>query len=164
VTRINFKFWVNDEFNFDLVKWLKELTDKEKMTSTLIEILEFVRKNGLEDLKSLEALRKEKLLAEIADIKSRTSHRDSSTPYQKKQKDSTNSTSYVPPEEKKMEHIIENNWNKYLDTLRTRNDGWIITCKLCSSGFTCLESRPAAIHRFKKHLRETHEEELLQTV
>lgn len=164
MTKFNFKFWLNDEVNFDLVKWLKELTAKEKMSSTIIEILEFVRKNGLENLKSLEALKRDKLVAEIADLKSRTTHRDRTEPYHRQEKKPLTDSSYVPPEERKMESIIENNWNKFVDTLRTRNDGWIITCKLCSTGFPHHNSKPAAIHRFKQHLRDTHEEELLKTV
>jgi len=164
MTRINFKFWVNDVENMELVNWLKELTAKEKFTETVIEILDFVRKDGIESLKNLKSLQKEKLVAEIAEIKSRTAHRDRTIKKPTEIPITTTQSSYVPPEERKIEEIIKFSWNRYVETLRKKPEGWVVTCKLCSTGFPQLRSEEEAIERFKTHLEDSHESELIKTV
>jgi len=167
VTRINFKFWLSDVSQLELVNWLKELTSKEKFTETVVEILDFVRKNGLENLKSLEALRREKIIAEIAEIKSRTAHREAKvnpiTP-PNQPKDETNQTAYVAPEEKTLTDVINRNWNNYVNTLRQLKEGWSVTCRLCDTGFVQIRTKEEAIDRFKKHLEDNHMEELIKSV
>jgi len=69
--------------------------------------------------------------------------------------------SYEPPEEKKIKHVIENSWNKFVATLKQNSKGeWTLTCKLCSTGFI-LPTKETAILRFKQHLNETHYEKVL---
>lgn len=166
LTRTNFKFWLSDKQNLELVNWLKDLTANGKFSVTVIEILDYVRKNGLENLKTLEGLKREKLVAEIADLKSRTAHRNKTItkPIPIPIPNSTPQTSYVPPEERKIEEIIKFSWNKYVETLRKKSEGWLITCKLCSTGFPQLPTEQEAIDRFKTHLEDSHETELLKIV
>lgn len=164
LTRTNFKFWLSDKQNLELVNWLKDLTANGKFSVTVIEILDYVRKNGLENLKTLEGLKREKLVAEIADLKSRTAHRDKTITKPIPIPNSAPQTSYVPPEERKIEEIIKFSWNKYVETLRKKSEGWVITCKLCTTGFPQLRSEQEAIDRFKTHLEDSHETELLKIV
>lgn len=163
MTRINFKFWVNDEENLELVNYLKELTAKEKFTETVIEILDFVRKDGIESLKNLKSLQKEKLVAEIADIKSRTAHRESKS-FKPIPENIPSEEAHVAPEEKNLTQVINKNWNNYVNTLRQFKDGWTVTCKLCTTGFVQIPTQLMAIDRFKKHLEDSHLEELIKTV
>jgi len=68
---------------------------------------------------------------------------------------------YEPPEEKKIKEMIENNWNRFVETLKQNPKGeWIATCKLCSTGFI-LPTQATAIMRFKQHLEQTHYEKVL---
>lgn len=163
MTRINFKFWVNDGENLELVNWLKELTAKEKFTETVIEILEFVRLNSMEKLKSLESLRIEKLVAEIAEIKSRTAHRESKS-FKPIPENIPSEEAHVAPEEKNLTQVINKNWNNYVNTLRQLKEGWTVTCRLCETGFVQIPSKDMAIDRFKKHLEDNHSEELVRIV
>jgi len=72
-----------------------------------------------------------------------------------------NTESYEPPEEKKIQDVIENDWNKFVETLKENSKGeWTLTCKLCSTGFI-LPTQHKAIFRFKTHLLETHNERVL---
>lgn len=163
LTRVNFKFWLNDVENMELVNWLKELTAKEKFTETVIEILEFVRLNSLEKLKSLESLKREKIIAEIAEIKSRTSHRESKS-FKPIPENIPSEEAHVAPEEKNLTQVINKNWNNYVNTLRQLKDGWSVTCRLCETGFVQIPTQLMAIDRFKKHLEDSHMTELIKTV
>jgi len=84
-------------------------------------------------------------------------------PYSAKQaiKVNVNTESYEPPEEKKIQNIIETKWNKFVNTLKKDSKGeWVLTCKLCNTGFI-LPTKETAIIRFKTHLLETHNEKVL---
>jgi len=163
LTRINFKFWLSDVSQLELVNWLKELTAKEKFTETVVEILDFVRKNGLENLKSLEALRREKIIAEIAEIKSRTAHRESKS-FKPIPEDTPAEQTHEAPEEKNLTQVINRNWNNHVNTLRQLKEGWSVTCRLCETGFVQIPTKEQAIERFKKHLEDNHMSELIKTV
>jgi len=163
MTRINFKFWVNDGENLELVNWLKELTAKEKFTETVIEILDFVRLNSIEKLKSLESLKREKLIVEIAEIKSRTAHRESKS-FKPIPENIPAEQAHVAPEEKNLTQVINRNWNNYVNTLRQLAEGWSVTCRLCETGFVQIPSQEMAIDRFKKHLEDNHSQELVKIV
>ena len=166
MTRFPIKFWLNDKENFELLKWVKDLTAKEKFTETAIEILDFVRKNGLENLKSLEALRREKLLADIEWTKSKTKliKQKLERPIHEVQipAETTTEEAHYAPEEKNLEKLINSTWNKFVGVLKKENRGWLITCNLCSTGFPMLPTQEIAVSRFKKHLEETHGEDLVR--
>jgi len=73
-----------------------------------------------------------------------------------------NTESYEPPEEKKIQDTIQNQWNRFVNTLKQNSKAeWTLTCKLCSTGFI-LPTKELAISRFKKHLEETHYEKVLE--
>jgi len=72
-----------------------------------------------------------------------------------------NTESYEPPEEKKIIDVIQNQWNKFVETIiKNPKNEWTLTCKLCSTGFI-LPTREQAIQRFKIHLEQTHHERVL---
>ena len=162
MTRFPIKFWLNDKENFELLKWVKDLTAKEKFTETAIEILEFVRKNGLENLKSLEALRREKLLADIEWTKTKTDLIKSKLQKPLHEVKIETEAAHYPPEEKNLNELINKNWNKFVGVLKHEARGWLVTCILCPTGFPQLASQQMAIDRFKKHLEETHGEDLVR--
>jgi len=73
-----------------------------------------------------------------------------------------NTESYEPPEDKKINEVIKNSWNKFVNTLKQNSKGeWTLTCKMCNTGFI-LPTKEEAINRFKIHLLETHNERVLE--
>ena len=80
---------------------------------------------------------------------------------QKAIKVGVNTESYEPPEEKQIKDVIQNNWNKFVESIiKNPKNEWTLTCHLCSTGFI-LPTREQAIERFKTHLLETHNERVL---
>lgn len=158
MTKKQYRFWVYDE---KTQKYLDEKMEEYGGFSDFArEIFEMIINNKL-DPKSFDELKKEKIKADIEWKKAQTAYLK-----QKLQKPIPNSdtgvTAFNPPEEKNLAEFINNSWNSFVDTLRQLKEGWSVTCKLCETGFVQIPTHEMAINRFKKHLEETHAEELIR--
>lgn len=173
--RKQFRFWVNDE---KLTAFLDSKTKEYGEFSNFArETFDLIMKNKL-DPRTIEQLKKEKLQVDIEWKKVETEYRKLKIKYEftfnalptksgskaLRDKATNEVQSYNPPEEMLLKEFIEKNWNKYVETLRHREDGWIIECKLCNTGFPCHDSKEGAIDRLKIHLGETHLDELFKKV
>jgi len=79
-------------------------------------------------------------------------------------KTGVNEEGFAAKEEKDLDEIIKIAWNRFVDTLkRNPKMEWVLTCKFCQTGLI-LPTKELAIERFKKHLLETHSEELVKIV
>jgi len=163
--RIN--FWLFDQINIDFLETQKSISD---FMRDLINQARTGKTGNFSD----EDLKKRKLIADIdyKEILTAIKKRElliletfgKPPSYQAKEaiKTAVNNESFIPPEEKNLEKIIENKWNNFLLSLRTNSKKeWIANCKLCDTGFI-LPNKEEAINRFKNHLSETHNEQLLK--
>jgi len=170
MSRKKFSFYVYDQNELELKIFLES---KVNVSQFVKEIVDKYRKGKLVDYKSLDLVR-QKLIADIeykqilTAIKRRefNFHENfGKTPSSQAKtaiKVAVNNESFIPPEEKNLEQIIQNNWNKFLLSLRTNSKNeWIANCKLCDTGFI-LPNKDEAIERFKTHLIENHNEQLLK--
>jgi len=177
MSRKKFTFYTYDKDDLELSLFLES---KVNVSQFVKDILEKYRKGKLVDYKSQD-LQRQKMLIDIeykqilTEIKRREldfQENFGKTPsYQAKeaikvsqgwQNKEALTNSYNPPEEKSLEKIIENNWKQFLLSLRTNSKNeWIANCKLCDTGFI-LPTKELSINRFKTHLRENHNEELLK--
>jgi len=161
-----FEFWL---FDSDIINWLNSFSNRSEL---LREIVTKFKSGELQD-DTKEDLTKEKLRADIdykkimIQIKkkelqfSETFEKTPSLTAQRAIKIGVNTESYEPPEDKKIQKVIQNSWNKFVNTLRQNSKAeWILTCKLCNTGFI-LPTKEQAINRFKIHLAETHNERVL---
>ena len=60
-----------------------------------------------------------------------------------------------------IDYIINSTWNKFLKELRELKDEWKATCNNCDQSFY-KKTRNEAIDRFKLHLKQNHEEDLIK--
>ncbi len=161
-----FSFWIFDQ---EIVEWLNSITN---LSNFMREVL-MKFKNGEFNDGSKSDLQRKKLEVDIRykeimiKIKEKellfgeTFDKTPSYSAQKAIKVAVNTESYNPPEEKKILDVIQNSWDKFVDTLKPNSKGeWTLTCKLCSTGFI-LPTRDQAIQRFKIHLEQTHHERVL---
>jgi len=165
--RKKFNFWIIDQLDIDFVESQKNISD---FLRDLIIKARTGKVGGLSDLE----LKREKMLADIDYKKILTAIKKRELliletfgkppSYQAKEaiKTAVNNESFIPPEEKDLEKIIEKNWNRFLLSLRTNSKNeWIANCQMCDTGFI-LPTKELAINRFKDHLSETHNEQLLK--
>lgn len=147
------------EFQKNISEFIKDLIVKFR-TGKLVDLSEenLVRRKLLADIHYKE------LMTEIKKRElqfSKTFDKTPSSQVKTAIKVGVNTESYEPPEEKQIKDVIQNSWNKFVETLKQDSKGeWILTCKLCHTGFI-LPNKELAIERFKKHLEETHFERVL---
>jgi len=166
-TRRKFTFYVTED-NLNLF-----LESKTNVSEFVKDIIEKFRTGKLIDSKQIDLHRK-KLEVDIRYkeimIKIKQKELDFNQTFDKTPssqaksaiKVGVNTESYEPPEEKKIQQVIQNQWNKFVETLKQNPKAeWTLTCKLCSTGFI-LPTKELAISRFKKHLEETHNERVLE--
>jgi len=167
-TRKKFNFWVYDK---DIE--LREFLDSKVNQSSFVkDILEKFRTGKLIDSKSIDLQRKKlevdirykEIMIQIKEKELLFDKTFGETPSPRAKiaiKTAINTESYEPPEDKKIQQVIQNSWNKFVNTLRQNSKAeWILTCKLCNTGFV-LPTKEQAINRFKIHLAETHNERVL---
>jgi len=160
-------------FCYESDRELKLLLESKANVSTFIkETLENYRTGKLIDSKSVDLHRKKmevdirykEIMIKIKQKELDFNETFDKTPSSQAKtaiKVGVNTESYNPPEEKKIQEVIQNQWNKFVETLKQKQNGeWTLTCKLCSTGFV-LPTKELAISRFKKHLEETHNERVL---
>jgi len=164
--RKKFTFYVTED-NLNLF-----LESKTNVSEFVKDIIEKYRTGKLIDSKSVDLHRKKlevdirykEIMIKIKEKELLFGETFTKTPSysaQKAIKVGVNTESYEPPEEKKIKDVIENSWNKFVETLKQNSKGeWTLTCKLCSTGFI-LPTKELAISRLKKHLEETHYERVL---
>ncbi len=161
-----FSFWIYDP---TIIEWLVSITKRSEFIRDIL--IKF--KNGEFNDNSKYDLQRKKLEVDIRykeimiKIKEKellfgeTFDKSPSYSAQKAIKVGVNTESYEPPEEKKILDVIQNQWNKFVETIKKNSKGeWTVTCKLCSTGFI-LPDRDQAIQRFKIHLEQTHYEKVL---
>jgi len=171
--RINWRHWESDETTN---KFLEEKKQEFGNYPNYIKTLIDADMKGKISLNKTAALKDRKLEVEIElkemQIKKmeiellfdQTFDKTPSSQAKKAIKDAVNSESFNAPEEKDLVEIINRHWNKFIDTLRKNaKQEWVLTCKLCSTGLI-LPTQEKAVERFKKHLEETHSEELVKIV
>lgn len=161
-----FSFWIYDP---TIIEWLVSITKRSEFIRDIL--IKF--KNGEFNDNSKYDLQRKKLEVDIRykeimiKIKEKellynqTFDKTPSYSAEKAIKVGVNTESYEPPEEKKILEVIQNNWNKFVETIKQNSKGeWTVTCKLCSTGFI-LPTRDQSIQRFKIHLEQTHYEKVL---
>jgi len=167
-TRKKFNFWVYDK-EVDLRLFLES---RVNVSDFVKDILEKFRTRKLVDAKTIDLQRK-KLEVDIRykEIMIKIKEKEllfvgtfDETPSPRAKiaiKQAVNTESYEPPEEKKIKDVIQNNWNKFVESIiKNPKNEWALTCGLCSTGFI-LPTRDQAIQRFKTHLLETHYQKVL---
>jgi len=167
MTRKKITFWLYNQIDIEFLDKLPNVSD------FLRDLLVKVRTGKISAFTE-DDLKRRKLLADIEykEILTAIKKREfefhenfGKTPsYQasKAIKVAVNNESFIPPEEKSLEEIIKINWEKFILSLRTNSKNeWIANCKLCDTGFI-LPTKELAINRFKNHLSENHNEELLK--
>ncbi len=166
-TRRKFTFYVTED-NLNLF-----LESKTNVSEFVKDIIEKFRTGKLIDSKQIDLHRKKlevdirykEIMILIKQKELNFSETFDKTPSSQAKtaiKVGVNTESYEPPEEKKIQDVIQNQWNKFVETLKQNSKAeWTLTCKLCSTGFI-LPTKELAISRFKKHLEETHNERVLE--
>lgn len=165
--RKKYGFWLNDDID-------QEFLEKQKYISAFIRDLIMKARIGKISGFSDEDLKRRKLLSDIEYKETLTAIKKrelnflenfGKTPSSEAKtaiKVAVNNESFIPPEEKDLEQIIKINWEKFILSLRTNSKNeWIANCKLCDTGFI-LPTKELAINRFKTHLSENHNEQLLK--
>jgi len=166
LTRTKFTVWI-DESEIELIDFIFAHSNVSKFIKDLIDDFRKGKLVKIDELhkKKLETdIRYKEIMIEIK--KKELLHLDTFDKYPSSQakiaiKTAVNTESYEPPEEKKILDVIQNNWNKFVETIKQNSKAeWTVTCKLCSTGFI-LPTRDEAIQRFKIHLEQTHHERVL---
>lgn len=165
--RKRFDFWLFDK---SIVEWFESIPNRSEFIRDFLTKL----KNGeLNDTSKFDLQRKKlevdirykEIMIKIKEkelLFGETFDKTPSYSAQKAIKVGVNTESYNPPEEKKINEVIKNSWNKFVETLKQNSKGeWTLTCKLCSTGFI-LPDKEQAINRLKIHLEETHSERVLE--
>lgn len=153
-----YRFWVSEEA---LQSYLEsKIEEYGDFTNFARETFHLMKDNKL-DPRSFDNLRKEKIIADIEWKRAQTAFLKEKLTKSIDKILEEPITAFVPPEEKNLSELINFRWNRYVETLRKMKDGWTITCKLCSTGFVQIPTQDDARNRFKKHLEETHGEELI---
>jgi hypothetical protein len=167
MTSRKFNFWLKDQIDQEFLESQKNISD------FLRNLIVIARTGNSTDLSENE-LKKQKMIADIEYKKILTAIKKREYEFHENFgkspssqgkiaiKTAVNNESFIPPEEKNLEKLIENNWDKFLLSLRTnKNNEWIANCRLCDTGFI-LPTKEQSIQRFKDHLSENHDQELLK--
>ena len=164
--RKNFTIWI-DESEIELIDFIFAHSNVTQFIKDLIDDFRKGKLVKIDELhkKKLETdIRYKEIMIKIKEKElnyNETFHKTPSSQAKIAIKTAINTESYEPPEEKKINQIIKNNWNKFVNTLKQDSKGeWVLTCKLCNTGFI-LPTKEQSINRFKIHLLETHNERVL---
>lgn len=160
----------------DLLEFLGNLTNDNKLSETTLRVMKFIMDNGFEELQNVDALKKEKIrvdidykraATELIQAKLKYTYNFESLPSKAgsgalKKKNKQDITGHQPIEYQKVEELIAIKWSNYLAELRVTASGWKFVCRLCQVAFLEFKTKESAIERFKLHLEESHSEELMR--
>lgn len=159
----------------ELIEWLEELKAKNELSNTIRVVLKFVKNNGLEELQTYDSLKIQKLRVDIEYKKYQTEFlklrmkydyefdsKPSKAAVTAMKTKAADDSGYEAPEIKTIDNLIEKKWNRFVSEMRMMKDGWKIVCKLCQVGYLNHKTKESAIARFKLHLNESHERELIE--
>ena len=156
--RKNYRFWVTEE---SLQQYLDaKILEYGEFSNFARETFQLMKDNKL-DPKNIDSLRKEKVIADIEWKRAQTAFLKEKLNKSVAQILDNSEEVFVAPEEKNLIEAINKNWNRYVNTLRLYKEGWNVTCKLCSTGFVQIPTQEKAVDRFKKHLEESHGDQLI---